>query len=197
MQILRAAERTARPWKNGGGLTYEVIAHPPGSGLSQFDWRVSIARVHAAGPFSLFPGIERRMAVLEGELALSVGEGAVMSLSAQSPPMTFPGEAPVFAEPRGPVTDLNVMVRRGVFECGLERRLLAAPVHLEPRAAVRVLLALRDITADNPAGHAELGPLDALLIDGGLPCTLVSRSEAAAVYVAEIFRAPGELPRPG
>lgn len=61
-RILRAAERPALPWKNGGGVTREVVAHPPGSDLGHFDWRVSIAEIHNAGPFSRFPGIERRNA---------------------------------------------------------------------------------------------------------------------------------------
>ncbi len=70
LRVLRASERQALPWKNGGGVTREVIAHPPGSDLTHFEWRVSIAEIHGAGPFSRFPGIERRMAVLEGCLSL-------------------------------------------------------------------------------------------------------------------------------
>ncbi len=188
MLILRAAERIAQPWKNGGGTTYEVIARPAGSSLAELDWRVSIAQVRAPGPFSHFPGIGRRMAVLEGELALKVGEGAeVLSLSPESPPIAFAGEAPVFAEPRSPVTDLNVMVRRGRFSSSLERHLLAAPLRLGPRVATRVLVALTGVTVRSAAGLAELAPLDALAMDAALPCELRGRGERAALYVAEIF----------
>ena len=70
--ILRAAERRAVPWKNGGGLTREVAAHPPQSDLGNFDWRVSLAEVRRGGPFSSFPGIDRHMAVISGRLELSI-----------------------------------------------------------------------------------------------------------------------------
>jgi environmental stress-induced protein Ves len=195
MRILRAIERSARPWKNGGGLTYEVIAHPPGSGLTQFDWRVSLAQVREAGWFSLFPGIERRMAVLEGELSLSVSgretETEVAVLSPLSPPLVFAGETPVFAEPRGAVTDLNVMVRRGLFEGGLERHHLGAPLHLAASHATRVLIALADLTAHGAAGDLALSRLDALAIDPGEPCELSGRGAAAALFVAQIRRSAG------
>jgi environmental stress-induced protein Ves len=48
------------PWKNGGGETTEIAVFPDGAGLSDFDWRVSMARVDGDGPFSSFPGIEGR-----------------------------------------------------------------------------------------------------------------------------------------
>jgi environmental stress-induced protein Ves len=187
MRVLRAAERIAQPWKNGGGMTCEVIAHPPGGGPGEFDWRVSIAQVRAAGPFSHFPGIERRMAVLEGELVLRMEEGArVLRLSPGSAPIGFAGEAAVSAEPRGPVTDLNIMVRRGRFACALERHVLAGAMRLAPRNATRVVIALADLTVRSAAEHAELTPLDALLIEEALPCELSGR-RGSALYVAEIF----------
>ena len=66
LEVLRASERTPVPWKNGGGVTREVAVSPAGSSLDDFDWRVSVADIRAAGPFSRFPGIERQMAVLSG-----------------------------------------------------------------------------------------------------------------------------------
>ena len=51
-----------------------------------------------------------------------------------TPPVQFPGDVPVFADPvGGPVTDLNVMIRRGRFDCRLERRIAPASVRLTPR----------------------------------------------------------------
>jgi len=55
-RILRAAERPALPWKNGGGVTREVAATPPGVIWVHFDWRVSIAEIHSAGPFFALSG---------------------------------------------------------------------------------------------------------------------------------------------
>ena len=41
----------ATPWKNGGGSTRELVCWPPGAGTDAFGWRVSVARIAAAGPF--------------------------------------------------------------------------------------------------------------------------------------------------
>ena len=120
--ILRAAERVVVSWKNGGGLTRELAVYPPGSNLEDFAWRVSLAEVHAGGPFSSFPGVDRQMAVLAGELALSIDEGDSLTLSRHSPPLGFSGEARVVAQPLGGVvTDLNVMTRRDRYTHRLTR----------------------------------------------------------------------------
>ena len=51
------------PWRNGGGVTRELLAWP-----DPHDWllRVSVADIHASGPFSKFPGVDRWFAVLAG-----------------------------------------------------------------------------------------------------------------------------------
>jgi environmental stress-induced protein Ves len=125
---LPAAERAVRPWKNGGGETADVAIVPAGASLDDFDWRVSIARVESDGPFSLFPGIDRTMAIIAGEgLGLAVAGREPFVLTAGSAPLRFPAD--VATECRllgGPVTDLNVMVRRGRARARLRRLRLEA-----------------------------------------------------------------------
>ena len=65
-RLLRNADHRRMPWKNGGGETVEVIVHPEGASLSDFGWRVSMATVASDGPFSVFPGIDRTIVVVEG-----------------------------------------------------------------------------------------------------------------------------------
>jgi len=191
MRTLRATERRALPWKNGGGLTREVLAQPPGSDLGHFDWRVSIAEIHRAGPFSRFPGIERRMAVLEGCLRLSIDEGAALSVSPDTPPVEFSGDVLTFADPvGGPVTDLNVMMRRGRFDCRFERRVASAPIRLTPRPGTRVIVALSELIARCAAEEADLAKLDALLIEGDLRCDIIAQAAAASFYLIEICANP-------
>jgi len=111
--ILRAADRIATPWKNGGGITREVAVWPPNSNFDDFDWRISIAEVREAGPFSMFEGIDRTMAILSGQLELRLPDRTV-SLDPACEPLAFAGDVSCEAVPLvGPVTDLNVMVRRG------------------------------------------------------------------------------------
>lgn len=103
----------AAPWKNGGGVTRQIACHPAGSGLADFDWRLSTAEVAQDGPFSRFDGIDRRLYVLEGAgLDLRFDDGT--RRLQQNGCADFAGEAAVFgALVGGPVTDFNIMVRRG------------------------------------------------------------------------------------
>lgn len=121
MRLLRAADRTAAPWKNGGGATTEVIAVPHGAGFGDFDWRVSLAEVAASGPFSVFEGVDRWLLVLEGALALSV-EGLGLARLSPGEHLAFPGDARTHGQVLdGPVRDLNVMSRRGRIRASAER----------------------------------------------------------------------------
>ncbi len=121
MRLLRAAERIAQPWKNGGGVTREVAVWPEGAGLDDFLWRVSIAEVASAGPFSRFDGIDRTLAILEGRMSLAF-EGRATELDATSAPFAFPGEVACSGTPIGAaVIDLNVMTRRGRACASVER----------------------------------------------------------------------------
>jgi len=121
MQIIRAGDCPEVPWKNGGGTTREVAVFPPDAGMDTFLWRLSMAKVESAGPFSAFTGIDRVLAVLDGTLTLT-GPDLDARLDAGTPPQPFDGGAAVFGEPLdGPVLDLNAMARRGRFTCTMTR----------------------------------------------------------------------------
>jgi environmental stress-induced protein Ves len=127
MRILRASDRIAVPWKNGGGTTSEVAVYPQNAGFDDFGWRISIARIDRGGPFSIFPGIDRKLAMLEGRVTLTIEGQSPIALAPDSPPAIFPGDAPTSAELiDSPASDLNVMTRRGAFTARMERRRLRA-----------------------------------------------------------------------
>src|SRR5256885_15220781 len=78
----------------------------------------------------------------------SIDAGPALPVVPDPPPVQFPGDVPVFADPvGGPVTDLNVMIRRGRFDCRLERRIAPASVRLAPRSGTCVIAALSDLGA--------------------------------------------------
>ncbi len=159
--ILSAADRVATPWKNGGGITREVAIWPPNSKFDDFDWRISIAEVREPGPFSVFEGIDRTMAILSGLLELRLPDRAV-ALDPACEPFAFAGDVPCEGIPlSGPVTDLNVMVRRGRATARVTRFQSATETVAEPRA---VLVATARTTIQ--LGNAEyvLDVLDAALI---------------------------------
>ena len=123
MKIIRAGTCRTTPWKNGGGSTTEIVAEPPGSSLDDFDWRISMARVAADGPFSEFAGIDRTLAVVSGNgLMLTIGGNAPIRLERDSDPIGFAGDIPTSARlTAGEITDLNVMTRRSRFGHRLRR----------------------------------------------------------------------------
>lgn len=110
---MRVDQVDAVPWRNGLGVTRELLAWP-----DAHDWlvRVSVAEVGASGPFSVFPGVDRWFAVLAGDGVRLATEGqAPLELTTADDALhAFPGDAPTHCTLLGSATrDLNLMARRG------------------------------------------------------------------------------------
>lgn len=116
--ILDADGVPPQPWKNGGGVTRELLRWP-----AEGDWRLrlSLADIHRDGPFSDFPGITRWFVVLDGAgVALDFG-GDEHALRPGDAPLRFDGAAaPGCRLLDGATRDLNLMLR------GLDGELRAA-----------------------------------------------------------------------
>lgn len=180
--LLPAAGRAQVPWKNGGGVTQTVAAFPSDAGPDDFMWRVSIAEVRTAGPFSAFPDTDRHLSVLEGTLLLSVAGQPPATLSPDSAGLAFPGDVAASGTPaEGPVLDLNVMTRRGRFRAevarldpgkpmviGAETAILvgATPTHVQCGGTWTALARLDALSLTNHAGQL-------LSITAGGPAHLV------------------------
>jgi environmental stress-induced protein Ves len=112
LTIVRADEVAPQPWKNGGGVTRELLRiGSPRSG----DWllRVSLADIEADGPFSAFAGMTRWFAVLAG--------GGVA--------LRWPDrDADTLVTMRSAPLDLNVMARASAATANLARAAIEAPV---------------------------------------------------------------------
>ncbi|MDH6219635.1 HutD/Ves family protein [Streptomyces pseudovenezuelae] len=114
VRVLRADERSAVPWKNGGGLTREVASAPSQAGMSDFVWRVSLADVAEPGPFSRFEGVDRIITLVDGPGMVLTVEGTSHTVAERYAPFPFSGEATTDCRLLGgPLVDFNVMVRRG------------------------------------------------------------------------------------
>ncbi|WP_233839960.1 HutD family protein [Dyella sp. 2HG41-7] len=114
MTIIHLRECPALPWKNGMGRTRELAIYPSSAGMDDFIWRVSVAEVDSAAPFSSFAGVDRHIALLEGAgFTMTLDDGRSHALTMPFAPFAFPGEAAVtIALHGGPTRDFNLMLRR-------------------------------------------------------------------------------------
>ena len=182
--LLSAADRIAVPWKNGGGITYEVAAWPPGADFDSFDWRVSMAEVRSDGPFSVFPDVDRILAVLQGRMRLCVQGRAPVLLSHRTPHAAFAGDTPTTAKVEaGPILDLNVMARRGRIRPTLDR--LDAPALLAATRADRLVVAIGGAVR---VGALKLGPLDAVHVPPNSGSLLTAPAAGAFAYAITFDR---------
>lgn len=194
MQVLRAESYRSMPWKNGGGVTTEIIVSPAGAGLDDFDWRISMAKVESGGPFSSFAGIDRTLSVLEGEgIILSIAEMAPARLDKATPPLPFPADVSTDATLiGGPIVDLNVMTRRGRCSHSVERIELFGVMDIDPRAETILLFSLHGSVEVDASGHIQLGPRDtAILTPTDAPVRLES-PKASTLFVIRIHENSGD-----
>jgi environmental stress-induced protein Ves len=185
VRILRAEQHRAMRWKNGGGITYEIASFPPADqALDGFDWRVSMALVETDGPFSLFPGIDRTLAIVSGAgLRLTVGDAPEVAIEPHSEPHSFAADVPTDSRLiDGPVTDLNVMTRRGVWRHRVARIDVAGTQHVDELADVTLLI----VRSGQVSMFGEtLNAKDAVVLDGA---TTIESANAADVFRIDMWR---------
>lgn len=129
MTVITPDQWTAQPWKNGGGVTHELLREPE-SGA--FSLRVSVADVATDGPFSRFPGIDRSITLIDGHgFRLTRDDGVAVQIDGVGVPFSFHGEDGWTATlVDGPVRDFNVMVDRAVLRAGVQVQRAPCRVHV-------------------------------------------------------------------
>jgi environmental stress-induced protein Ves len=188
MRLIRPTDHRRTTWKNGGGETREIALAPSCAALDGFDWRISAARIAADGPFSRFPAIDRTLMILEGDgIRLTLDGGAPVDLTADSEPIAFRGDIPASAALiAGPVTDLNIMTRRGRFTHSVARHRVAAPSDLAIVAETALLLCADGrVQVTTSDGTARLAALESLLAEDyrGGPWRLVPETSCVLVLI--------------
>lgn len=145
-----------QPWRNGRGLTRELLAWPqPAS------WRVrmSVADIAASAHFSRFDGIERWFAVVEGDAVVLHSQGSERLLTHADPPLRFDGSVPMYCTLfDGSTRDFNLMAPPGSAQMSRVRgrrsvhahagQLLAVYCHHDP-----ALVELAGSRLDVPPRH--------------------------------------------
>ena len=124
MTVIRMSDLEARPWKNGGGITWEIAAE----GSQPPAWRLSVALIDRSGAFSDYAGYDRTIVSIDGGPVELTVDGARVPLR-HGEPFAFRGEASVTGELLGEAArDLNVMTRRGRFNHDV--KMIASPERL-------------------------------------------------------------------
>jgi environmental stress-induced protein Ves len=106
--LVRLDAVTPAPWRNGGGVTRELLAWP---GPDHWSIRISVADVERDGPFSQFPGVERWFAVLSGGGVRLTIDGQANPLTVSDQPVRFGGGATTTCQLlAGATQDFNLML---------------------------------------------------------------------------------------
>jgi environmental stress-induced protein Ves len=179
------------PWKNGGGETTEIAVFPENAGLADFDWRISMATVASDGPFSVFPGIDRTLSILDGAgMSLFIEGREAVVLTTKSQPLPFPADAPTSATlVDGPITDLNVMTRRDSLSHEVRRLAVGGARELVLDASTTLLFCESgSLDVDSDRERTALSDRDCLLVTG-LGGTRLTLKGQAHLFVISIRNA--------
>lgn len=147
-------------WPNGAGRKADLLT---GDG-----WTISLAWLDADAPFSLFPGTDRTITLVEGPgFTLDVA-GDALPVETLFVPTRFDGGAVTTCGIAGPSRVLNVMTARERF-----RHVVAITDRfglIEPGAGSARVAVVLDGTAR--VGAVALGRLDAVHVDGAITLEL-------------------------
>jgi len=156
------------PWANGLGTSYEVASDRNADG--EWTWRVAIAPVVLDGPFSVMPGVDRELVVIEGNgMVLEVDGESVECLPDRV--IRFSGDSATIARlVDGPVVDLGLMTVRGLVTGSM-----VVVGDVGDVVESDVLVAIGDTVFEDEHGRQyRLGIKDALLDGRGHQLSLLS-----------------------
>ena len=125
--MIPANEYLRSRWHNGRGWTREICA--VGTRDGPWDWRLSIADIEQAGPYSPFPGSVREQVLLQGEgLRLQFPDRREERLQPPYGRARFDGDPAPQAEPDGRVEVFNLIWRPQAVDVDLWHRPLVGPM---------------------------------------------------------------------
>ena len=115
MSEIARTQWTSQPWKNGRGITHEIVRWPEGDA---YDVRVSLAEDTEAATFSLFPGYTRwSFLAAAAPISLVEANGPTVELVALGDHVRTAGVTQLMSIlPAGPTQLLNVLVRTALVD---------------------------------------------------------------------------------
>ena len=144
MYVISKQDYREQLWKNGAGLTREIIRKDNGpENGSRVIWRLSLAAVTADGSFSTFPGSDRILTVVKGNGMRLIGNDEASFDAHPLRPVRFSGDLVLTGLCiDGPVTNFNLIFDRSAVDASVELITGAMPARTVPEQgfiAVHVL----------------------------------------------------------
>lgn len=202
-RVVPAVDYRRTRWSNGAGWTREIHAEAGRPG-ADWDWRLSIAEVGTAAPFSRFPGVDRELVLLAGDgMRLDFEDGESVDLEPPFGRHRFAGERTLVGAPvGGPTQDFNLMWRRDRVAADLWRRPLvgAMVVFAEPGHTWAIHVLAGEARFADGSGLPRLGTGDTALLTAGderLRHVLDGGGEALLIRLAPAGEASGRPPSAG
>lgn len=126
------------PWRNGRGSTLEIAREPTAG--EEFAWRLSLADIERNSEFSAYPGYSRALVLVAGNnLRLRFRGHGHYSLNPAKRGTRFEGDWQTHcAVPKGPCTDLSLIVRKG--PAGRKVSVVREPTVLRLESTRRVVI---------------------------------------------------------
>jgi environmental stress-induced protein Ves len=179
MRCISQRDYAEQRWKNGGGLTHEIVACFSEEPAPHVLWRISIATIERDGPFSDFRGYDRTIVAIGGD-PVELDVDAERQILCRFEPFVFAGEARVSCRLTGGVArDLNVMTLRDRFAHRLEIVHAFQRISIEEDEVVAIVALDGDVHLDG----VRCASGDALHITGAQKGDLHVERTAAVIRI--------------
>lgn len=198
VRIVRSEAYRRERWKNGLGWTHEIARGRIGASDREapqaadgWDWRLSIALIDRDCEFSIFPGIDRALVLLEGAgMRLDFADGESRTLTPSEPQIEFAGERALACTlAAGPTRDFNAMWRRDRVRGRVERHGLDGALQLAAAPgiarAAHLLAGSAGFTAMSDLASLSAG--DTAIVAGIGDATLEGRGELLIAHFAPLL----------
>ncbi|MGB3390594.1 MAG: HutD family protein [Pseudaminobacter sp.] len=189
MMLLTAEDYRKTPWKNGGGVTEDVLLLPDGASHEDFDIRISRAPIIDESRFSVFPGIDRTITRLgENPLTLCFADGQEIELAYLSPLSFDSALAPTSRLSAGASQVMNVMTRRGRWQADVS--VLRGAAREKRRLPAGGMIVVHVVRGDCTVAARQVACGQTLVMDEGAEVE-IALPEDGACLVAAISPARG------
>jgi hypothetical protein len=204
---------TEKPWGREQGTVREIAIFPPAAlPSSGFIWRLSLATIVRDGPFTPYPGCERRLVLIDGGgIVLDFDQGVSRSAARPFDIITFRGDDPAQCRLLGaPCRALNLMVMRpgpgggsggggsGGAEVDIMRPALA-PITRPATPGTSLITAgadAIDVAIEGVADALRLRPLETIMLPERASCRVSGAGIAILWRIAPPVLQAGTLNAP-